>query len=335
MTAVLAANQTELLLRQVPAVYHSQINDVLLTALAESFQPWTGRESLLVDVEGHGREDIGTIDVSRTIGWFTSIYPVRLSLKSAAPLDASLQSVKHQLRHIPDKGIGYGLLRDQLAGLPQAQLLFNYLGQFDQVVAGSRLFSFAPEPVGLWHHAKNRRTHSIEVLARIAGGQLEVQFNFSRNLHSRATMEQIAARYSAALIELINRSSAADAQRWSVADFPLAKLEPTDLVRALRSYPALEDIYPLSPMQKLFYSMEASAGQLGYEQWRFVLRGALDTAALRRAWECVIERHPILRTAFVSDGFREPMQLVLPARPLAWTEIDLRDLTEAEKPQRL
>ncbi len=80
--ATLTPDQTELLLRQIPAVYHSQINDLLLTALAESFRPWTGRESLLVDVEGHGREDIGAIDVSRTIGWFTSIYPVRLSLKS-------------------------------------------------------------------------------------------------------------------------------------------------------------------------------------------------------------------------------------------------------------
>jgi non-ribosomal peptide synthase protein (TIGR01720 family) len=335
VTAILTAEQTELLLRQVPAAFHSQINDLLLTALAESFRPWTGRESLLVDVEGHGREDIGAIDVSRTVGWFTSIYPVRLSVKSGVPLDASLQSVKSQLRRMPDKGIGYGLLRDQLAGLPHANVLFNYLGQFDQVVAGSRLFSFAAEPVGLWHYPQGRRTHLIEVLARIASGQLEVQFNFSRNMYSRATVEQIAARYSAALRELLDRSSAADAQRWSVADFPLAKPEDSELAGLLQSRPALEDIYPLSPMQKLFYSMEASAGQLGFEQWRFVLRGSLDTAALRRSWERVIERHPILRTAFVSDGLKETMQVVLPARPLEWTEIDLRSLTEAERQQRL
>ena len=350
VTATLTAEQTELLLRQVPAAYHSQINDLLLTALAASFLPFTGRESLLVDVEGHGREDIGPIDVSRTIGWFTSIYPVRLSLKSGARLDSALQSIKTQLRQIPDKGIGYGLLRDQLTDAPQAQVsqakvsqakvLFNYLGQFDQSVAASRLFSFAAEPVGLWHHPKNQRTHLIEVLARIAGAQLEVQFNFSRNLHSRITMEQIAARYSAALIELINRSSSADVQRWSAADFPLAKLEEAELAAILNSHPALEDIYPLSPMQKLFYSMEASAGQLGFEQWRFVLRGSLDTAALRRAWERVVERHPILRTAFVSDGLREAMQVVLPPRKIEWTELDLRDddlrsCTGAEKQQRL
>ena len=88
-------------------------------------------------------------------------------------------------------------------------------------------------------------------------------------------------------------------------------------------------------MQKLFHSMEASAGQLGFEQWRFVLRGLLDPAALRRSWEQVIERHPILRTAFVSDGLRETMQVVLPARSLEWTEIDLRNLPEDERQQRL
>src|SRR5207248_6300300 len=121
---------------------------------------------------------------------FTSIYPVRLSVKTGARLDASLQSVKNRLRQIPDKGIGYGLLCDQLTELSQAQVLFNYLGQFDQVVAGSGLFSFASEPVGLWHHPKGKRTHLIEVLARIAGGHMEVQFNFSRNIHSCATMDE-------------------------------------------------------------------------------------------------------------------------------------------------
>ncbi len=148
-------------------------------------------------------------------------------------------------------------------------------------------------------------------------------------------MEEIAARYSAALKELIERSSSADAQRWSVADFPLAKLEAVELAGLLASHAALEDIYPLSPMQKLFHSMEASEGQLGFEQWRFGLRGSLDTAALRRSWESVIERHPILRTAFVSDGLKETLQVVLPARPLEWTEIDLRNLSEAERQQRL
>jgi amino acid adenylation domain-containing protein/non-ribosomal peptide synthase protein (TIGR01720 family) len=335
VTVNLSPGQTELLLRQVPAAYHSQINEALLTALARSFKPWTGRESLLVDVEGHGREDIGAIDVSRTIGWFTSIYPVRLSLEPSARLDGSLQSVKNQLRQVPEKGIGYGLLRDQLTGLPRAEVLFNYLGQFDQVVAGSRLFSFAAEPVGLWHHPADRRTHLIEVLARIASGHLEVQFNFSRNVHSRATVEALAARYSAALMELIERSNAADAQRWSVADFPLAKLEAAELDCLLKSHPELEVIYPLSPMQRLFHSMEASAAQLGFEQWRFVLRGPLDTAALRQSWERVIERHSILRTAFVSEGLRETMQVVLPARPLEWTEIDLRGFMEAESQQRL
>jgi non-ribosomal peptide synthase protein (TIGR01720 family) len=335
VTVKLTAEQTEILLRRIPAAFHSQINDVLLTALAESFRTWIGCESLLVDVEGHGREDIGDIDVSRTIGWFTSIYPVRLPLTPDARLDRSLQSVKNQLRQIPGKGLGYGLLRDRMGWSTQAQVAFNYLGQFDQVVAGSRLFSFAAESVGAWHGPKNRRTHLIEVIVRVLRGALVIDLNFSRNVHTRANVERVAALYSRALVGLMNLSSAADAQRWYVADFALTHLAEAELERISKRHAVFEDIYPLSPMQKLFHSMEDSASHLGFEQWRFVLRGAMDAAAMRQAWERVVERHPILRTAFVSDGLSETLQVVLPARRLDWTEIDLRGLGESAAQRNL
>ena len=219
VTVTQTIEQTEILLRRIPGAFHCQINDVLLTALAEGFRKWTEGESLLVDVEGHGREDVGAIDVSRTIGWFTSIYPVPLSLAPHARLDRSLQSVKSQLRQIPGKGLGYGLLRDGMGQSSHAQVAFNYLGQFDQVVAGSRLFRFAAEPVGPWHGPKNRRTHLIEVIARVSGGVLVMDWNFSRNVHTRANVKRLAASYLMALNELINLSSAVGAQRWSVLIF--------------------------------------------------------------------------------------------------------------------
>ena len=335
VTVTQTAEQTEILLRRIPGEFHCQINDVLLTALAESFRKWTGCESVLVDVEGHGREDVGAIDVSRTIGWFTTIYPVPLSIAPHARLDRSLQSVKDRLRQIPGKGLGYGVLRDRMGWPAQAQVAFNYLGQFDQIVAGSRLFGFAAEPVGPWHGPRNRRTHSIEVIARVSGGALVMDWNFSRNSHTRANVERVAAFYLMALTELIDLSSAADAQRWSAADFALTHLADAELERILGRYPALEDIYPLSPMQQLFHSMEDSVSQLGFEQWRFAVRGALDAAAMRQAWERVIERHPILRTAFVSDELAEPVQVVLPARRLDWTEIDLRGFTEHDAQRKI
>ena len=79
VTKSLSEEETARLLQQVPEVYHTQINDVLLTALGEAMGKWTGSDEVLVDVEGHGREEIGEgVDVTRTVGWFTTIYPVVL-----------------------------------------------------------------------------------------------------------------------------------------------------------------------------------------------------------------------------------------------------------------
>src|SRR5258705_2581520 len=112
VSARLNAADTQALLQEVPGVYHTQINDVLLTALVEAMAAWTGRRTLLVALEGHGREELlADVDVSRTVGWFTSLFPVLLDLDTARDPESALKSVKEQLRAIPRRGIGYGILR--------------------------------------------------------------------------------------------------------------------------------------------------------------------------------------------------------------------------------
>ncbi len=139
---------TQSLLQDVPSVYHTQINDVLLTALVETFADWTGRRNLLVALEGHGREDLFTdVDVSRTVGWFTSLFPVLLDISAATDPGEALKLVKEELRAVPNRGIGYGLLR-YLSGTdalpaPQPEVSFNYLGQLD---GGVRACHFALPP---------------------------------------------------------------------------------------------------------------------------------------------------------------------------------------------
>ena len=135
----LDAEQTRQLLQQAPAAYRTQVNDLLLTALARAVCRWSGQGSTLIQLEGHGREDLfDDIDLTRTVGWFTSLFPVRLT--PTADLGGSIKAIKEQLRAIPDKGMGYGVLRylgdaatqAALAALPQPRITFNYLGQFDR-----------------------------------------------------------------------------------------------------------------------------------------------------------------------------------------------------------
>lgn len=129
---------TRQLLQDAPGAYRTQVNDLLLTALARVIARWTKQEEVLVQLEGHGREELcDNVDLSRTVGWFTSMFPVRLS--TAEAMDTSIKTIKEQLRAVPNKGLGFGALRylgDQeasqaLAELAPPRITFNYLGQFD------------------------------------------------------------------------------------------------------------------------------------------------------------------------------------------------------------
>ena len=341
----LTEGETRALLQRVPTAYRTQINDVLLTALGRALQQWTGGEAFRIDMEGHGREDLfDGVDVSRTVGWFTTMFPVRLELQAGLDEGQALKSVKEQLRRIPDRGMSYGLLRyacddaqarAALSRSPRSQLLFNYLGQFDQVVAGSKLFGFAAESTGPWHSPTSRRTHPLEVLCLVRKGELEVEWIHHPAIHRRETIERVAQDFLAALRAIIAHCLSPSAGGRTPSDFPLAALGQEALDRLWARYPGFEDAYPLSPMQRLFHAMERARADLGFEQWHFRLDGAIDAKFLRRSIEQVMRRHPILRTAFVSEGGAEPLQVVLPQVSLPWSEEDWRALPPAEQDSRL
>ncbi len=136
---LLSNEETELLLRQVPKIHKTRINDVLLTALAQALRLWTNQDEVLIHLEGHGREELFPANIGQTVGWFTSLFPVKLQLaKNASQRDIELQSIKSQLANIPKNGVGFGILEwlcededivRQLRELPEPAVGFNYLGQ--------------------------------------------------------------------------------------------------------------------------------------------------------------------------------------------------------------
>src|SRR5581483_6512553 len=153
----LSREETTALLQEVPNAYHTRINEVVLTALAQALALWTQQPRLLVDLEGHGREELfADVDVSRTVGWFTTLFPLLLDLSAASTPEAGLKAIKEQVRQVPGNGLGYGVLRylraEQegrvLSRQPAARISFNYLGQFDQAVQALRAFELVNEQVG-------------------------------------------------------------------------------------------------------------------------------------------------------------------------------------------
>src|SRR5581483_8870931 len=195
---------------------------------------------ILVDVEGHGREEVVEgLDVTRTVGWFTTMYPVVLELSGVAGAGAALKAVKEQLRGVPQRGIGYGLLRYVRGGTPlkrQAEVSFNYLGQFDQVLGGGSEGSFGAgrQGSGPTPGAGEKRRHELDMSGCIAGGRLQVSWSYSGRRYRRETMEELARAYEASLRELIEHCGQEGAGGHTPSDFPLANLDQTELNSLLK-----------------------------------------------------------------------------------------------------
>ncbi|MES2295467.1 MAG: amino acid adenylation domain-containing protein [Pseudomonadota bacterium] len=238
VTVMLEQADTDALLTRVPAAYHTQINDVLLTALAFAFHAWTGATNLSIELEGHGREDLfEELDVSRTVGWFTSLYPVRLELGGSREYGTALKGIKEQLRAIPNRGIGYGVLRYLAADRPLAPrsrhcaMSFNYLGQTDQMLDAAGLFALAEQPEDADHGGANLRSHEIDIDARIDNACLSVAIRYSSGRFRDATIAAFASQYLQHLRELIAHCAGPldGASVHTPSDFALAGLDQDEL----------------------------------------------------------------------------------------------------------
>jgi amino acid adenylation domain-containing protein/non-ribosomal peptide synthase protein (TIGR01720 family) len=244
VSVALTELETQALLTQVPEAYGTQVNDVLLTALLRAFAEWTGSRTAVIDLEGHGREDVfDDVDLSRTVGWFTTLFPVRLELPPGDGPGDALKSIKEQLRAIPQRGLGYGLLRymreqpdvSVLSSAPHAaEVSFNYLGQFDQTLPDSAPFRFAAESSGREQSGRAVRSRLLDVVSMIVDNRLRLSIQFSENLHRRETIQALADRFGASLRGLIEHCLSPESGGASPSDFPLADLDQATLDRLLQ-----------------------------------------------------------------------------------------------------
>jgi amino acid adenylation domain-containing protein/non-ribosomal peptide synthase protein (TIGR01720 family) len=322
IASVLDVKLTSALLHQVPAACRARSHEVLLTALMLAYYRWCGETRLLLDLESHGRTGLfGDLDVSRTVGWFTSLFPLLLSIDASQTPTRSLQSVKEQLRAIPQDGTGYGMLRylssadmrAQLSAQPQAAVVFNYLGQLEErgSLADSP-FSLAAESPGPERSPDLPRRHRLEINARIRAGQLHVIWTFQRGLRRRDQVAALADRFRGALLELIHQCTQPDARGFSPSDFPEARLDQAELEAICAQHPDLEDVYELTPTQEglLFHSLGAPLSGVYVMQFHGRLTGSTAVGAFANAWQQLVERHPVLRTSFRWQDRDRPLQLV-------------------------
>ncbi|MCF5508877.1 non-ribosomal peptide synthase/polyketide synthase, partial [Pseudomonas sp. PA-3-6H] len=315
----LDAERTRQLLQQAPSAYRTQVNDLLLTALARVLCRWSGQASALIQLEGHGRETLfDDIDLTRSVGWFTSAYPLRLTPQ--AEQGDSIKAIKEQLRGVPHKGLGYGVLRyladdlckQSMAALPSAQITFNYLGQFDQSFGTDALFHPLEESAGQAHDPDAPLPNELSIDSQVYGGELVLRWTFSRERYDQQVIGDLAEAYLAELHSLIAHCLQDDAGGLTPSDFPLARLSQVQLDALPVPASAIEDVYPLTPMQEglLLHTLLEPGTGLYYMQDRYRINSALDPERFAQAWQAVIARHEALRASFCWNVGEDMLQVI-------------------------
>ncbi|BBL77217.1 hypothetical protein MishRS11D_43150 (plasmid) [Methylomagnum ishizawai] len=332
---------TDALLQAAHHAYRTRAHELLIAALARALCRHGDQAETLLELEGHGRVDLfPELDPGQTVGWFTSVHPVRLG--RAADLGASIRSVKERLRQVPHQGLGYGLLkhlapddlRARIAALPRPAVTFNYLGRFDASFdPQTALFLPAPEDIGLERDPDAPLANELEINAQVYAGSLRLEWRYSRERYREATIRALMDGFHAELRAVLEHC-ASGVHGLAPADFPLAGLTQ-DQLDALPRPAGIEDIYPLSPIQQgiLFHALQLGRDDPYFYQRAFLLEGALDPDAFAAAWRAVVARHPALRSAYRWDD--RPVWIVGKRRELALAAQDWRDLPEPEQWQRL
>ncbi|MFL9889146.1 amino acid adenylation domain-containing protein, partial [Paraburkholderia agricolaris] len=315
---------TQRLLQVAPAAYRTQVNDLLLTALGRALCAWTGEPAIRIDLEGHGREDLfDGLDLSRTVGWFTSVHPVVLDAGGAP--GTALKRVKETLRNVLDRGLGYGVLSDLPA---HAQTLFNYLGQIDGQLDAHAGWRAATESAGTTNDPHARLTYPLSIAGQVFDGELHLMLAWSSVRFEQATIERVVQDFRTELVGLIEHCTS-DAGGVTPSDFPLARLTQPELDALTATLPVaareLQDLYPLPPMQAgmLFHTWLTPDDSAYRNQLRVDLDG-LDAHRFRAAWRAVTERHDILRTGFLQHR-HALLQWVAKSASLPLDELDWRE----------
>ncbi|WP_433680722.1 amino acid adenylation domain-containing protein [Nocardia sp. CA-119907] len=325
------------LVERLPVALRCGVEDALLSALATVVTRWRGdRGPVLVGVERLGRDEglVPGADLSRTVGWFTSQFPVRLHVETADGPVAALKAVKEQLRAVPHGGIGFGLLRylnpvgrERLSGV-RPQLGFNYLGQVPAVGTGTPwLPDSIVEALGGGDQelpAAGAVTIDAVTVETAEGPALRAVWQFLPSVLDSAEVEVIARQWISELIALADLLRAPDAGGFTPSDLPLVSATQERIEEWESRYPAFEDVWPLAPLQRglLFHAQLAAGRTDGYSvQTVIQFGGPVDAARLERAADALVRRHQVLRTAFLS-GDDAPVQLVLTRVTVPWTYVE-------------
>ena len=326
---------TQALLRETNSTYTTKTDEVLLTAFMQAVFDFTNNNEIQIALERHGRDAFDEIDVTDTIGWFTSFFTLNLVLENPIDIGASLKSVKEQIRAVPNSGLGYGVLRylrkENIDN--QAPIVFNYLGNQNASETGT--FGASEMLFDNARHPQSERHHLLEINAQIKNEKLQVRWSYSPKIHRTETIKNLIQNFEKNLCNLIQHCQNTEKQ-YTPSDFPEVNLSQRDLqelvailsIGSLQSS-TVEGIYPLSFMQNalLFHHLQGGVDE-GLLHVTCTLKGELDKVLFREAWQKVVQRHSALRTSIHWQEIEQAVQVVLSEIDLNVEVLDWRDISQ-------
>ena len=329
----LSKETTASLLSEVHTPFKTQINDILLSALLLSLNRLYNHNEVFIDLEGHGRQHLGIGEnIGRTVGWFTSFYPILLEKKSDK-LSGIIKHVKETLRKVPNNGMDY-MLRKYFAKTSSryqskeevtAQISFNYLGQFDNEIEGSS-FGLAYEAKGDEVSENKMRDYDWDVSGVVSNGELSMGIMYSSQQYNKETIDRLMTFYKESILEIVAYCQTYDNVELTPSDLTFKDITSEQLVELQQKY-EVQDIYPLSPMQEgmLFHSIFDSESSSYFGQMSFEIEEELDKEVFERSINDLVARHDIFRTIFLHEEYDRSIQLVLKERAII---IEFNDIGE-------
>lgn len=216
---------------KVHEVYNLELNEALIIALVITLKAFANEKDIVIELERHGREAINDyIDVSRTVGWFTSMYPAYFSIDDKN-FESCIKSLKEQYRNIPEKGFNYSILKylkKELTGRENRHIRFNYLGNFDSLIDKKSL-NLSNIKFSLDSSKENALTALIDIDAMIINKKLKLSFTYSRNRFEEETMQRFINSYLDTLRLMLEECADKDYREFTPSDFAAADISQEDL----------------------------------------------------------------------------------------------------------
>ncbi|UCH92681.1 MAG: amino acid adenylation domain-containing protein, partial [Candidatus Aminicenantes bacterium] len=338
------------LLNEVNRAYHTEINDIMLSALGLAIRDCFGLKKITIQLEGHGREKIlGNIDISRTVGWFTTQFPILLEVQENDKeneedrLSIHIRHTKESLRKIPNKGIGFGILR-YISELPEKdrylleiepEICFNYLGQFDEDLTRSG-FKQSPYGTGNTRSLASAQPYKININGRVVNREVSFTFSCDTNTYNKQQIETLARGFKHHLQRIIKHCREIEEPVHTPGDYDAKNLDFLELEAIHQQFGKAntEKIYDLSPMQEgmLFHYLLDPLRQAYLVQLVYLLEGEIHQTLVKESYQQLMDKYDVFRTAFIYKNIKQPRQVVLNNRK---KEFRFHDLSGSNDPGQM